>query len=329
MGRPTKRVAHRSHPYCKPLSSSIAHHIRLRQLLDHNNVTGMCSSACWPSGFGSYWNSNTHFGDSTVVGEGDNVTTCHYQQMIVTGSVSAYVLFYMLVSAETYVRVTHLQRGYLPLTSMRVGLVSMMVISISMILAAVGTFLGMDYDFCERKHRGNIYYRIVTGSTFYLMPVLLTIFHLFAAAFAVRRRARESQYRRSQQYDQDSAHATHNIIVYMVFVAFWTPYAVIVYLYPDVDNKKFYAMVWIGVLRSVFSSTIYSFFNRSFRRAYAHLFNYCCCKSTLSSSFAGRHRRTLDYRPPVSDVRVHIMHKAMNVHSPQRAVATCSDTQEL
>ncbi|GBP94715.1 hypothetical protein EVAR_92538_1 [Eumeta japonica] len=39
MGRPTKLAAHRSHPYCKPLRSSIDHHIRLRQLLDHDDVT--------------------------------------------------------------------------------------------------------------------------------------------------------------------------------------------------------------------------------------------------------------------------------------------------
>ncbi|GBP23387.1 Kelch-like protein 17 [Eumeta japonica] len=38
MARPTKRAAHRSHPYCKPLRSSIDHHIRLRQLLDHNDL---------------------------------------------------------------------------------------------------------------------------------------------------------------------------------------------------------------------------------------------------------------------------------------------------
>ncbi|GBP34447.1 Casein kinase I isoform gamma-1 [Eumeta japonica] len=39
MCRLNKRAAHRSHPYCKPLRSSIDHHIRLRQLLDHNDVT--------------------------------------------------------------------------------------------------------------------------------------------------------------------------------------------------------------------------------------------------------------------------------------------------
>ncbi|GBP34015.1 hypothetical protein EVAR_24930_1 [Eumeta japonica] len=39
MGRPTKRAALRSHPYCKPLRSSIDNHIRLRQLLDHNDFT--------------------------------------------------------------------------------------------------------------------------------------------------------------------------------------------------------------------------------------------------------------------------------------------------
>ncbi|GBP67526.1 hypothetical protein EVAR_36652_1 [Eumeta japonica] len=35
--RPTKCAAHKSHPYCKPLRSSIDHNFRL-QLLDHNNV---------------------------------------------------------------------------------------------------------------------------------------------------------------------------------------------------------------------------------------------------------------------------------------------------
>ncbi|GBP18067.1 hypothetical protein EVAR_17014_1 [Eumeta japonica] len=39
MSRPTKRAALRSHIYCKPLRSSTDHHIRLRQLLDHNDVT--------------------------------------------------------------------------------------------------------------------------------------------------------------------------------------------------------------------------------------------------------------------------------------------------
>ncbi|GBP36050.1 hypothetical protein EVAR_29180_1 [Eumeta japonica] len=39
MGRAAKRAAHRSHPYCKPLRSSIDHHIRLRHLFNHNDVT--------------------------------------------------------------------------------------------------------------------------------------------------------------------------------------------------------------------------------------------------------------------------------------------------
>ncbi|GBP16541.1 hypothetical protein EVAR_19342_1 [Eumeta japonica] len=36
---PTKRAARKSHPYGKPLRSSIDHHIRLRQLLDHYDHT--------------------------------------------------------------------------------------------------------------------------------------------------------------------------------------------------------------------------------------------------------------------------------------------------
>ncbi|GBP93740.1 hypothetical protein EVAR_67032_1 [Eumeta japonica] len=38
MGRPTKRAAHKSHPYSKPLRVPLIH-IRLRQLLDHNDLT--------------------------------------------------------------------------------------------------------------------------------------------------------------------------------------------------------------------------------------------------------------------------------------------------
>ncbi|GBP96483.1 hypothetical protein EVAR_39130_1 [Eumeta japonica] len=43
--RSTKRAAHKSHPYCKPLKSSIDHHIRLRQLLDHHDVMSRSKSA--------------------------------------------------------------------------------------------------------------------------------------------------------------------------------------------------------------------------------------------------------------------------------------------
>ncbi|GBP94935.1 hypothetical protein EVAR_69654_1 [Eumeta japonica] len=41
MGKRTKHGAHRSHPHWKPLRSSIDHHIRLRQLLDHKDVTAI------------------------------------------------------------------------------------------------------------------------------------------------------------------------------------------------------------------------------------------------------------------------------------------------
>ncbi|GBP30004.1 hypothetical protein EVAR_22904_1 [Eumeta japonica] len=48
MSRPTKRDAHRSHPHCKPLRSSIDHHIRLRQLFDHNELTVLAAVGSAP-----------------------------------------------------------------------------------------------------------------------------------------------------------------------------------------------------------------------------------------------------------------------------------------
>ncbi|GBP45988.1 hypothetical protein EVAR_24181_1 [Eumeta japonica] len=45
MDRPTKRALHKSHPYCEPLRSSIDHHIPLRQLLEHNDLTVVTRSS--------------------------------------------------------------------------------------------------------------------------------------------------------------------------------------------------------------------------------------------------------------------------------------------
>lgn len=213
---------------------------------------------------------------------------------------------------------------------MRIELITSLIFLLSGVLSACGVFLGLDYDYCRRAHYGNFYFRITTTMVFHGVPGFLTIICMILTAIAIRRRARRhGHYKRSQMYERDNAMNASNIVSYLLYVGTWLPYIVIVYEYPGISDDKYYGAAWIGLIRSIITSFIYGTVNRSFRRAYAHLFNYCFCKSSLSNSFSGRHRRTMEYRKGTGDIKVHIMHQAVNTSSPQRGAPAIRETQEL
>ncbi|XP_049885337.1 melatonin receptor type 1A-A-like [Pectinophora gossypiella] len=263
-------------------------------------------------------------------GEWDNIPVCLGLHFLTEISTYCYSIFFSLVAAETYYKLCKSPREYEMFVSMRVGLVSIIVFTVSVTSAACGVFLELDYDYCERKHYGNYYYRLFTSLAFHGIPFVLIVGSLIICYVRVRRRARNNpQYNRSQQYGRDSLTARLNLTAYMVYSIAWSPYVIIAVGFPDSEDPTFYHCIWIGVFRAVISGGLYGSANRDFRRAFAHLFNYCCCKSSLSSSFTSRHRRALEYKPASGDVRVHIMHKAVNAGSPQRAASSSRDTQEL
>lgn len=190
--------------------------------------------------------------------------------------------------------------------------------------------MGFDYDYCERKHYGNFYFKIVTIVIFHVIPCIFTIFGLIFSMVTVRKKIRaQPHYKRSSVYDRDFAISALHLSTYLLYVVAWTPYLIIVHEYPTTDDTNFYNCAWVGISRSVITSFLYSVANKSFRRAFGHLINYCFCKNTLSGSFASRHRRDC-YRPS-SDVSVHIMHRAVKSNSPHSPRPGCStqETQEL
>lgn len=238
--------------------------------------------------------------------------------------------FPQLVSVETYYRLCRSSGEYEMFVSIRVGCISVLVFAVSFITAGVGVYMKMDYDYCQRRHFGNFYFRCSTSVIFHAIPCLVTLFGLFCSSARVRRRARQQiHYKRSQQFDRDYSTTNLNITAYIFYILGWIPYLLVVHEYPGTSDTKYYHCVWIGVCRSVFTSFLYSALNRNFRRAFAHLFYYCCCKSTLTGSFNSRHRRALEYKPATGDVRVHIMHQAVSMSSPQRGASSSRETQEL
>ncbi|CAK1588474.1 unnamed protein product [Parnassius mnemosyne] len=263
-------------------------------------------------------------------GQWDSTQLCYTLQFLTEISTYSYSLFFMLVAAETYYRICRTSAEYEMFMSMRIGLVSITVYVVSIVTAAVGVYMGLDYDYCQRQHFGNFYFRVATTVLLHAMPFITTMFGLISASVQVRRRARQQiQYKRSQQYERDYSTTTLNITAYILFVIAWTPYLVVVHEYPGTSDSKYYNCVWIGMCRSVITSFLYGILNRNFRRAFAHLFNYCCCKSTLSGPFTNRHRRALEYKPATGDVRVHIMHQVVHPGTPQRAASSSRETQEL
>lgn len=213
---------------------------------------------------------------------------------------------------------------------MNVTAVIILIFTVSFTTAGIGVYYELDYDYCTRSHYGNFYYRSITTVLFHGITYLFTMFGLLSAFIRVQRRARNQiQYKRSQLFDRELSSTSLNLGIYLLFVMAWTPYLIVIHEFPDTSDAKFYHSAYVGVGRSVVSSFFYALMNRSFRRAFAHLFNYCCCKSTLSSSFHSRHRRTVEYRPTTGDIRVHIMHQALNINSPPRGTSLIRETQEL
>ncbi|XP_038216617.1 melatonin receptor type 1B-B-like [Zerene cesonia] len=261
-------------------------------------------------------------------GEWDNEFVCNVQQFLAVSATYCYSLFFMCVAAENYLRLCCSQAAYDMLINCNVGFISVFIFLLSFSLGGVGVYLGLDYDYCKRAYIGNSYYRVISTALFHALPSACTIFCLISSYYGVRRRASQQiSYRRSLAYGRDSSIATLNIIAYLFFFSAWIPYLIFSIDLPGVTDTKYYYSIWIGLGRSVFTSFMYGILNRNFRRAFAHLFNYCCCKSTLSGPLASRHRR--EYRQGTSDVRVHIMHQAVSTSSPQRATSSIRETQEL
>ncbi|CAH1647456.1 unnamed protein product [Spodoptera littoralis] len=258
----------------------------------------------------------------------DTISVCQGLQFLTEASTYCYSIFFFLVAAECYVRICHPPSAYEIFINMRVGLVSTLVFVVGMTVAAVGTFFGLDYDYCERSHHGNYTYRLSTSIIFHGIPFILTSYTLIASSIRINQHSRlQAAYKRSLQYNRDLSLIKINILAYFMYVIAWTPFLVILYRYPNIADNHFYQSAWAGISRSLFTSLMYGFLNASFGRAYANLFYYCCCKSSLNGTYHSRHRRT-EYRP-TTDVRVHIMHQAMSVNSPQRGASTSRDTQEL
>lgn len=175
------------------------------------------------------------------------------------------------------------------------------------------------FDFCQRKWIGMVPYQMTIVAVLIILPLVVTFYTHMRIILDVKRFMSTPNFKPSLNYTWDLALARTNFYSFIIFVAFWLPFGIVIsyHITADVTKRSFYATAWIGFIKSCFHNVIYCITNRHFRNAYVNLFHYCCCKTTVSVS---RRQRTETCRP-TSDVRVHIIpgYNMYSYTSPQRS----------
>ncbi|CAK1554636.1 unnamed protein product [Leptosia nina] len=244
-----------------------------------------------------------------LAGEWDNLYVCSSVHFLGITSTYCFSMLFMFVALEDYMRLCCSTMVYNLIIKCNASAICVTIFILSFSLAGIGVYMNLDYDYCARAHYGNRYFRAVSGIIFHAAPSVLTTFCLISSYLWIKRRAlKQVNYRRSYAYGRDYSYAVLNIVSYLVFIFAWLPYLITLLDIAYASNSKYYYSVWFGQGRAAFTSFMYPILNRNFRRAFAHLFNYCCCKSNLSAPLANRHRR--EYSRPLA-TRVRVLHPNM------------------
>lgn len=188
------------------------------------------------------------------------------------------------------------------------------------------------FDYCNRKNNEMLPSGVAVAVTSTLIPLFATFVIYLRIHMRMQRRVRKTNYKPNYWFSSDLALAKSNFCSFIIFILFWTPFAVVACLATTrpVTNQSFYNSAWVGMSKSCFYNIIYCLTHRHFRNAYVNLFNYCCCKTSFVAT-SRRHRDCGNTSGgsgltgggtgrPASDVRVHIIpgYNMYSYTSPQR-----------
>lgn len=192
---------------------------------------------------------------------------------------------------------------------------------IAFVASGIQYAFDVGFDFCNRKWIGLLPYQAAFVAILIILPLLATFYTHMRIIMDVKRFMNTPNFKPSLNYTWDLSLARTNFYSFLIFIAFWLPFGIVMSYHSTVFNRiekrPFYTTAWIGFLKSCFHNVIYCITNRHFRNAYVNLFHYCCCKTTVSVS----RRQRNEVCRPTSDVRVHIIpgYNMYSYTSPQRS----------
>lgn len=211
-----------------------------------------------------------------------------------------------------------------------VTIIVLLVFAFSFSLAIVGTNYGLDYDYCERSHAGDYYFRLATTSI-HGFTFIVAITGFTASYFKLSNHNRiRARYRRSVHYHNSMSAIKLNTFVYLLYVTLWVPYLSVVNFFPNASDAIYYESICLAIFRSLLSSLLYGSLSPTFGRSYSALFYYCFCRISMQN-YPNRQRRAEygHFARNIADVKTHIMQQAVNTTNPQRGASSLKDVLEL
>lgn len=202
---------------------------------------------------------------------------------------------FQLTSAEIYFQIKYYSKTFRVFTKVRSVVASVLAVITSVTVAAIGTFLDLDYGRTALEtHTGNYFYRIVTNVGFCFIPFMFTCSNIFNSFRLMKRRMEiEKYYTKSQTYINNRSTMEIIMICYGTFLLFWIPYMIIVIFYPDSSDLTYYSVALVGVLRSVCCTFLTTFRDGTFRQSYSHIFQYVFFKINIGHHHNRRRRNAV------------------------------------
>ncbi|CAG9801627.1 unnamed protein product [Chironomus riparius] len=252
------------------------------------------------------------------------LSVCKFQWFLAACAFLVSVLTLAVTSIENYMRLCTTQDGTQQWFSRsNVTAIILLIWFIGCVASGLQYVSEVSFDYCKRNKNSNktlLPFETGVIATLILLPLLITFLVHIRIIIDAKKFMSQPSFKATAMYKSDFSLVRSNFYSFLTFVLFWLPFsiafAISVTTSPkNINDKVFYYTSWMGLLKSCFHNIIYCITNRHFRNAYFNLFNYCCCKTTVSTA----RRRQQDVTR--SDVRVHIIpgYNMYSYTSPQRA----------
>ncbi|XP_023942666.2 uncharacterized protein LOC112049119 [Bicyclus anynana] len=212
----------------------------------------------------------------------DTPNVCKVLQIIVETALYITNVSFMLFATELFIWISGSRACMKVITTRRTKILNVASVIVSYILACVGVLYDLDYDYCNRKHFGNITFRIWTATLFYLIPGTTTFSKLLVGVYQLKYITHtDIRFRRTASYPNMCSYTVLALIAYLTFALSWLPYLIYITLEEPSDSHYYYA-IWFALLRPVFQSAIYYIGDNYFRNNFIVLFNYFFRKRPLT-----------------------------------------------
>lgn len=207
-----------------------------------------------------------------------------------------------MVSIDVYYRLGREPTNHADTFKLPTSVIVLFSFFICLLTACFGVNYGLDYDYCHRKHEGNVLFRWVTTLIYYVIPCFITSSLLIKTTDNIRDRLTKI-FRVSiiKLVKRDRNLCLFHTTCYHLFVLAWIPHLVTVIWFPDTSNAVYYTFTLIGLLRSGITSVLYSVQSK---KAMGRVLLYLCCKVNVNRPAINHRNRFIETQARMQNGRI-------------------------